>query len=441
MGESSPFGGFLNTVLRPMGPRPIESSRGSSVVDPIMGPLPGEPGGDFGPGGNSIDDLSPNSLEFAPGNPGLWTPGPGARQTYHPFSMATNPANPDATGWFRQSPPQLFWPNRDVNQFPVWPYPGPPPPDGPPVVPPPGGGNPPPGGTVPPGYPPGTTPAVAASYPPWAFGPNPGPSTGAGGDTGEGSPSSGGGFGLGGFSISPNFSGRGISFGGALGQGLDALGLGPVGSTLGNMAISVLGGPLAGIANATLGGVIGGVRGYNAMQNLSLLSMLARAPRSSGVDTSSDPTTDVNMSLVDEGIGMTSGQPGVDATGGGTGPSGAGGPSGNPSGDPSGESASGGATGGGGSSASGGGGDSDSGDGPGPGFHKGGLIPNRGISQLETVPIKAKEGEFVIRPEAARKFAPILEWINNAPSQASPEHLIRLIAMAKTMDQRRGQSA
>src|SRR3990167_1065802 len=401
-----------------------------------------------------------NQPDFAPGNPGLWTPGsgPAGSQTYHPFNLTPAVPQPDVTGWNRQSPPQLFWPNRDVNQFPVWPYPGPSLIE-PPVVPPPGGGTaPPPGGTIPPGYPPGTPPGVVGSYPPSAFGPQPGPSTGAGGDTGEdssgppGGGGTGGGFGFGGFSVSPNFSGRGISFGGALGQGLDALGLGPVASNVANVALSVLGGPFAGIVNAGLGGIIGGVRGYNAMQNLNLLSMLARAPRSSVGDV--DPNIGLTPTLNDlavqaehGGTGET-GPPGIDT--GVTGPTGVtSGQSGEPGGPPGdvgvrGGGGSGGGDGpGGGGPRGGGGGAGDAGSGPGdPGgpFHRGGMIPNRGMSQLETVPITAKEGEFVVRPEAVRKFAPILEWMNNAPSQASPEHLIRLIAMAKTMDQHRGRA-
>ena len=424
-----------------------------------------------------------NQSDFAPGNPGLWTPGPAGSQTYHPLNLGgPNLLNPDVTGWNRQSSPQLFWPDRDVNQFPVWPYSGSSP-SVPPGVPPPGGGTtPPPGGTIPPGSPPGTSPG--------ASGPQPGPSTGegstgAGGDMGMGNPAPSGldapnsdaGPYSGGIATPVgNFFGNvpGVNYSfslapgigsGAFGRGVnaisDALGLSPTvgqtGSFLGNLAVSVFGTPLAGIINSALGSLFGTGQLSQQAQTLNTarsFDLGLFGPRGFGlgvdppgvggqigIEGLDSPTGPVGVSGVtglspgqignigvtgQTGIGLS--QEAIDAMGMTSGPPG-GGEGGEGPGNPGGEGVGGGA------------GTSGAGPGdPGGPFHRGGMIPNRGTSQLETVPIKAKEGEFVVRPEAARKFAPILEWINNAPSQASPEHLIRLIAMAKTMDQHRGRS-
>ena len=336
--------------------------------------------------------------------------------------------------WLRQSTPRLFYPDPIRNNFPVWSSP----PPGGGIIPPPGGTTPPPGGTIPP---PGSM-----TSPPGGWYPEPGPSTGPGGDTGgDGgptgppgdsvsigdvaapgdtgtgvsgsvSPSSGGGFSISipgtGMSVSPTV---GLNSGlvGTIGQ---AFGL--PGSFLGDIAVSVLGGPLAGIANSVLGQALQAAQAQFAFR--SLISNPPRSGTAGGSPAVGLTPADIDLAIQAEhgetgDVGVTGLTPAdvdvaVTAEQGETGA----GTTGDTGGTPGVDGA------------------------PAGPYHRGGMIPNRGRRALETVPIIAKEGEFVMRPEVTRRFAPILELINASPN-LSIEQLMQLIAGAQTADQYRGR--
>lgn len=383
-----------------------------------------------------------------------------------PNLIAPWPQTPQTTQfdpwWYQDPTPRLYYPSWEQNQFPVYSGYWLPPPFGPyPVItPPPSDGvqQPPGGGTQPP--PIGTGTGLDIGGGPggpgfWSGGPSTGEgSTGVGGDVGAGDTSgigsggsldvSGLGLNLGNTSINVGLGPGGISFGGYLGNTIgNAIGgvPGVVVGGLVNAALSAISPPV-GLANTALGFLSGLGQTAQGVFALNTLGRFAGRPTGSGLDESMN---EITQNLVDLAVESVS-NPGINAPGAGVpgqgvpgttegvGVPGVGlgleglGLSGAPADAPSPDV-----------------GVSSTGDAPGTtgDYHQGGIIPNIGSLKLSPRRITVKEGEFVIRPEATRIFAPILSWINDYPTkkpEQSLDDLLAILAQYQTQDQQMGRT-
>ena len=545
------------------GPGQVSGGGGGQIAQPGATGGGGAGGGGAGgaggcgagggmPGGGGTNQMQAQASSMSPG---LYTPGPGGGQTF-------NQLGPGVPWWYRNNPPQLYWPNQAMNQFPVWQNPwygGPAGPfgwgpgsSGAPGAPGPAGttgtGTGSPGISGIGGYPAGLSPEIRASYGPEAFGnlygpvsaPSTGEGSGAGGETAGSASAAGSGSdaslaslaSMGPYSAGistpfGNFFGNtpgqnyGFSLAPGLGSGaagqvvsgiMNALGIpgSQAGSFLANLGVAVAGTPLAGVVNTLAGIVSGNMQLRNANQEANLYALIPELARfginlddyagmlnaavpgqipasitAYGGTISGGLPAPGQISTVNFGAGVLGGLVGTTPQGisftisspyGGTlaslnpnltpsqlnqafktmqsnipfnlnppdpdptvtgltpadidiatqaeqGETG-GGPDGGPDGGP------------GGSPGAGTGGVSGGGEGAGD-LRYGGFVRDRSRRKGGAEPITAHQGEFVVRPEATRRFAPILEWINNAPKSASTEQLMRFITTARSVDQRK----